>query len=112
MFQEGLYLSYYQNERESWEVIHVYKGTFPTDLETYKGFVITGSHHNVHDGSVEWIVKFGAWLKDVVDRRHNGDLPNLRIAGVCFGMQALAHFNGGKCEPYGNGHVVKTLEQF
>lgn len=66
---------------ETWDIFAVIEGKFPSDeeLDSYDGFVVTGSRHDAH-GSEPWIEK----LCEILQRLHE---KQKRTLGVCFGHQ-------------------------
>lgn len=81
--------------------IAVYRATemeFPEAADACDGYVITGSKYSVYD-DLPWIPA----LADFVGQAMKADV---RVVGICFGHQLLAHFFGGSTQPAGVGWCV------
>lgn len=61
---------------------------YPKDIFKYQTYVITGSASTAHEDE-PWILK----LKDFIKRLHEAEL---KILGVCFGLQVVAGALGGE----------------
>ncbi|KAJ8768913.1 hypothetical protein K2173_023908 [Erythroxylum novogranatense] len=85
----GLFVGMLSEAGERWEVYRVACGEFPADdvLESYDGFVITGSCNDAH-GNDLWICKLIILLKKL-------DSMQKKILGICFGHQVLGRALGG-----------------
>ncbi len=72
---------------------HAVSGHLPRkdDIETFDGFVISGSHHSVNDNQ-EWIAKLIEFVLFVF----KSERP--RLFGICFGHQLIAKALKGKVE--------------
>ena len=62
------------------------------------GFLITGSRDSVYD-DLPWIPPLVALLGKLRERR-------VKLAGICFGHQLIAHFFGGRVGPADKGWAV------
>jgi GMP synthase-like glutamine amidotransferase len=76
-------------------------GQFP-DPEDYDGLVITGSRRSVYDPE-PWIAALADYLRTALDH-------GVKIVGICFGHQLLAHFFGGETAPAEAGWGVGVQE--
>jgi GMP synthase-like glutamine amidotransferase len=85
--------------RPGWtcEVFSVKDGTFPEDLSSFDGIIVTGSPASVHDGE-PWVGKLFEVIRDIVARK-------IPLFGACFGHQAIALALGGKVETNPGGWV-------
>ncbi|KAJ8764758.1 hypothetical protein K2173_009156 [Erythroxylum novogranatense] len=86
----GVFLGMLSEADEMWDVYRVAFGEFPRDdvIESYDGFVITGSCNDAH-GNDPWICKLIILLKKL-------DAMKKKILGICFGHQILGRALGGK----------------
>ncbi|KAI3900320.1 hypothetical protein MKW92_000013 [Papaver armeniacum] len=86
----GVFLRLLREEGETWDKFKVHSGEFPEDekLESYDGFVITGSASDAHGNDV-WIIQLLDLLKKLVSLKK-------RLLGICFGHQILGRALGGK----------------
>jgi len=85
-------------------------GKLPTDkktLDSFDGFVITGSKYSVYEPL--------PWIQNLLQLIRNFDQDRRKLFGVCFGHQAVAQALGGKVEKirWNLSHeVLKTQESF
>lgn len=86
----GVFVRMLAEEGETWDVYRVASGEFPEDdeIDTFDGFVITGSCNDAHGNDV-WICKLLSLLKKL-------DSKKKKILGICFGHQILCRALGGK----------------
>lgn len=81
----GVFVRMLAEEGETWSVYRVVSGEFPEDdeIDTFDGFVITGSCNDAHSNDV-WICKLLNLLKKL-------DSIKKKILGICFGHQVFSY---------------------
>ncbi|CAK72664.1 unnamed protein product (macronuclear) [Paramecium tetraurelia] len=87
---EAMHLGIYKEEDENWEVYLVMEHKFP-NLQGLDGIVITGSSSAAYDLSEDWKQPLFEFLREA-------DKLKIRILGICFGHQVLAHCLGGEAQ--------------
>ena len=70
----------------------------PPPVDAHDAWVITGSRSDAFADD-DWIVRLVDWVVEA--RRHR-----VRVAGICFGHQLIAHFFGGEAGPAPVGWAV------
>ncbi len=75
---------------------------FPDSAAACDGYLITGSKHSVYD-DLPWIPALAEFVGDAIG-------TGVRVVGICFGHQLLAHFFGGSTQPAGVGWCVGVHE--
>ncbi|NKB62344.1 MAG: hypothetical protein GKR95_09510 [Gammaproteobacteria bacterium] len=70
--------------------IHCHKGETLPAPEDFDGYVITGSKYAVYE-DIPWILDLQGFVRKCWDQ-------NIRMVGICFGHQLIAHSLGGKTE--------------
>jgi GMP synthase-like glutamine amidotransferase len=80
----------------------VIDGDFPSDLNDFDGYLITGSPSSVYDRE-EWISRLLGLVREI----HEARLP---LVGICFGHQAIAQALGGSvaCSEKGWGVGIRS----
>jgi len=91
---EALYSGILKQKGERWLNFAASEYQLPTDeeLTKLKGLVISGAGHAAYDNS-----PFHEQLATVLQKAYK-DHPQLKILGICFGCQFLAHCLGGRAE--------------
>lgn len=86
----NVFVSAFGEEDESWDLYRVVDGEFPAvdDLDTYDGFVISGSPFDAYSNEI-WIIKLCILLRVL-------DAMEKRVLGICFGHQVICRALGGK----------------
>lgn len=79
-------------------VYRVTESEFPKAVSCCDGYLITGSRHSVYD-DLPWIGELAEFVAQAL-------AADVRIVGICFGHQLLAHFFGGLTEPAASGWSV------
>lgn len=72
-----------------------YKGTLPDSVTDQDGYLISGSSASVFEDQ-GWIHRLMQFVRDA-------DEAGVKIAGICFGHQLIAHALGGQTVRSGNG---------
>ncbi len=78
--------------------IQVLDDIFPTDIDAFDAFVITGSPSGAYDDD-PWIIT----LHDLIRTIYAAGKP---MIGICFGHQIIANALGGKAEKFSGGWGV------
>ncbi|XP_068637404.1 gamma-glutamyl peptidase 3-like [Aristolochia californica] len=83
-------------DNEEWDIFSVIDGDFSFQekgddhlIQSYSGFVITGSSADAHAEDVPWILRLCELLRSLY---HN----KKKLLGICFGHQILARALGGE----------------
>ena len=79
-----------ENASGKFDIFYVSEYQFPENIESYDGYLLTGSPVSVHDKD-EWI----KMLSEFVGKVYKKNKP---IVGVCFGHQLIAKHFGGVVE--------------
>jgi len=80
------------------EVYDAQQGHYPVTIDACDGYLITGSRDSVYDEL--------AWIAPLVDFVRELRQAQIKLAGICFGHQLIAHFFGGKVAPAELGWAV------
>lgn len=76
----------------------VQAGQLPEDPAAFTGVIVTGSAAGVYDDHLPWIGALTDWLRAARGR--------VRLLGICFGHQIMAHAFGGRVEKSDKGWGV------
>ena len=90
-----------ENASGKFDIFYVSEYQFPENIESYDGYLLTGSPVSVHDKD-EWI----KMLSEFVDKVHKKNKP---IVGVCFGHQLIAKHFGGVVESNEKGWMIGSF---
>ena len=90
-----------ENASGKFDIFYVSEYQFPENIESYDGYLLTGSPVSVHDKD-EWI----KMLSEFVDKVHNKNKP---IVGVCFGHQLIAKLFGGFVDSNEKGWMIGSF---
>ena len=94
----SLFNGIYRRNKEKWIYIVASKGVFPDEemLNKAKCILIPGSDLSVHD-DYEFLRQTEKYLVDlIIDIEDKGKYPNLKILGICFGLEIIMNGLGGK----------------
>ena len=87
----SLFKGIYRRNREDWRYLLVSKNEYP-DEETLKKtrcLIIPGSELSVHD-DLDFLRKTEKYMADLTKEiEENGKYPNLKILGICFGLEII-----------------------
>ena len=90
-----------ENATGKFDIFYVSEYQFPENIESYDGYLLTGSPVSVHDKD-EWI----KMLSEFVGKVHKKNKP---IVGVCFGHQLIAKHFGGVVESNEKGWMIGSF---
>ncbi|MDR0659042.1 MAG: hypothetical protein LBG18_08965 [Mediterranea sp.] len=79
----------------SYRLFDVQKGEFPQVLNREELYIVAGSRAGAYEDI--------PWVKAVLEFIRRGYNENIKMAGICFGHQAVAQALGGKVEPSPGG---------
>jgi GMP synthase-like glutamine amidotransferase len=82
----------------------VAQGQFPSSPNECDAYIITGSPRGVYDTD-DWIVTLSQFIRDSYQ-------AGIKLVGICFGHQILAHALGGRAEKSekGRGFGLKSFD--
>lgn len=94
---QHLFVSLFERAGSPLEIsfIQVRLGEFPSDIDDYDAYLVTGSAAGVYD-PLEWI----APLEDFIRNAYAAGKP---LAGICFGHQVIANALGGEAKKFHDG---------
>lgn len=85
---------------------HIQQGEFPQDLNECDAYLITGSKTGVYDNE-PWLAPLAEWITQAYAQK-------VRLIGICFGHQMLAHSLGGHAQcsnkGWGVGNHMTNIE--
>ena len=90
-----------ENASGKFDIFYVSEYQFPENIESYDGYLLTGSPVSVHDKD-EWI----KMLSEFVGKVYKKNKP---IVGVCFGHQLIAKHFGGVVESNEKGWMIGSF---
>ena len=90
-----------ENKNVKFDIFYVSEFEFPENIESYDGYLLTGSPASVHD-KAEWI----KMLSEFIGKVHKKNKP---IVGVCFGHQLIAKHFGGTVDSNEKGWMIGSF---
>ena len=94
----ALFQSLYRKNNEEWKYMNVSTDGLPSEelISKTKAILIPGSNLSVYN-DYDFLRQAEAFLKKLIDDiLFNNKYPNLKILGICFGMQIIISSLGGK----------------
>ena len=94
----ALFQSLYRKNNEEWKYINVSTDGLPSEelISKTKAILIPGSNLSVYN-DYDFLRQAEVFLKKLIDDiLFNNKYPNLKILGICFGMQIIISALGGK----------------
>ena len=94
----SLFNGIYRRNKEKWIYMVASKGVFPDEqmLNKAKCILIPGSDLSVHD-DYEFLRQTEKYLVNLIsDIEEKNKYPNLKILGICFGLEIIMNGLGGK----------------
>ena len=88
----------YRRNKENWKYLVASKCKFPDEetLKKTKCILIPGSDLSVHD-NYDFLRETEKYMKNlIIDIEEKGKYPNLKILGICFGLEIIMNAFGGK----------------
>ena len=82
----------------STRIYDVVNGDYPGDIDECAGYLITGSRDSVYD-DLPWLPELIEFVGELLTRR-------VKLVGICFGHQLIAHYFGGKVTKANQGWAV------
>ena len=99
----ALFHSLYRKNTDNFKYIVASTDELPNEeeLKSIKCIIIPGSNLNVND-NYEFLRKTEKFLKNIIDKIYKKEL-NIKLLGICFGMQIIINSLGGKISSVGIG---------
>ena len=105
----ALFHSLYRKNSEEWKYINVSTDGLPSEelLSKTKAILIPGSNLSVYN-DYDFLRKTEAFLKNLIEEiLFNKKYPNLKLLGICFGMQIIVNALGGSIKKMAGEHRGK-----
>lgn len=90
-----------ENINAKFDIFYVSEFEFPSKVESYDGYLLTGSPVSVHDNF--------DWIKMLSEFIGKANKKNKRIVGVCFGHQLIAKHFGGIVDSNEKGWMIGSF---
>ena len=99
----ALFHSLYRKNTDNFKYLVASTDELPNEeeLKSIKCIIIPGSNLNVND-KYEFLRKTEKFLKNIIDKIYKKEL-NIKLLGICFGMQIIINSLGGKISSVGIG---------
>ncbi len=91
-------LLYATDPQLRFETYHVTEQEYPVDITACDAYLITGSRSSCYE-DLDWIHRLKRFIIECVDRE-------IKLLGICFGHQLIAHTLGGRVERSDKGWGV------
>ena len=105
----ALFHSLYRKNNEEWKYINVSTDGLPSEelLSKTKAILIPGSNLSVYN-DFDFLRQTEKFLKTLIDDiLFNKKYPNLKLLGICFGMQIIVNALGGSIKKMAGEHRGK-----
>ena len=95
---ESMFIRLFESVRPgmNYEIIPTWQDVWPDRLDHNDIYLITGSNSDSYDEHTPWIVHLREWIVEAY-------AAGIRMAGICFGHQILAHALGGQAALHPGG---------
>ena len=92
------------NSRFEFSDVDAINQALPDSVDSFDAYIITGSLNGAYDQEA-WILKLGEFIQECFAKR-------IKLLGICFGHQIIAHFLGGQTakSPLGPIRGLKEIE--
>ena len=94
----SLFKGIYRRNKEDWRYSLVSKNEYPDEktLKRTKCLIVPGSELSVHD-NIDFLRKTEKYFANLIKEiEENGKYPNLKILGICFGLEIIMSGLGAK----------------
>ena len=94
----SLFKGIYRRNKEDWRYLLASKDEFPNEemLNRAKCIIVPGSELSVHD-NLQFLRKTEKYFNKLIkDIEQKGKYPNLKILGICFGLEIIMNGLGGE----------------
>jgi GMP synthase (glutamine-hydrolysing) len=88
--------------RQSFDVVEVFRGARLSEVSSYRGIIVTGSPAFVTDHE--------QWSEDCVEFLRLAMAENIPLLGICYGHQLLARALGGDVDFHPRGREIGSVQ--
>ena len=101
---ESMFMDLYRSvcEDADFEVFHTMDGILPDKFDRDELYIITGSNNSAYE-DVPWIESLKMWIRKAVALQ-------VKLLGICFGHQVIAHALGGNVVRHTGGWGIGIRE--